>query len=168
MTNPNHRYCCRIVFTDCHKWATTQHEKKSTQQRIGVTFQFRWRGIRLSLRQKDVRRKRGDFITHLDSHKRCDTQMVHMTNEMTSIRTRKKTVAVNENGRTSNDWLHEINCGRAFLTNTLALVCLCSYALCVVRRWVLEWKRAAIWTMAKGRVLVAYYCCTCMWAVLIP
>ena len=47
-------------------------------------------------------------------------------------------------------------------------VCLFFYALYIVRRWVWEWKRAAIWTMAKGRVLVAYYCCTCMWAVLIP
>lgn len=74
-----------------------------------------------SLRQKDVRRKRGDHIAHLDSHKRCDTQMVHMAYEMTSIRTRKKTAAVNEDGRMNNDWLHEINCGRASLTNTLAL-----------------------------------------------
>ena len=82
------------------------------------------------MRQKDVRRKRGDFITHLDSHKRCDTQIVHMAYEMKSIRTRKKTVAVNENGRTSNDWLHEINCGRAFLTNTLALGM--SLLLCVI------------------------------------
>ena len=134
MTNPKHRYRYRIAFIDCHKCAITRYEKESTQQRIGIAFYVRLKGIRFSLRQKAVCRKRGDLIAHLDFHKRCDTQMVHMTNEMTSIRTRKKTVAVNENGRTSNDWLHEINCGRAFLTNTLALVCLCSYALCVVRR----------------------------------
>ena len=130
MTNPKHRYRYRIAFIDCHKCAITRYEKESTQQRIGIAFHVRLKGIRFSLRQKAICRKRGDLIAHLDYYKRCDTQMAYMTNEMTSIRTRKKTVAVNENGRTSNDWLHEINCGRAFLTNTLALGV--SFLLCVI------------------------------------